>query len=472
MTPRRYAVVPAILDGPLSRPLPLRCRRWTEETALRAMRFRTGGGELLVGPGTPSASLVAVGDISMHFVAEAASHTRPSRLFDGVAPVLRAADLRVGNLESVLTTERRRAALAGSFLRGAPELVEALTAAQFDAVTCANNHCLDFGPAALCESLDHLRRHGIQPCGVGSTDAQQRAPVFLSARGISVGMLGYADDCNVAPRWPIGPRPAETEDEAILADVRRLREQVDIVVLQLHWGYEWAMYPLRTHRDRARRFAEAGADIVLCHHAHVPMGVEAWKGSVIAHGLGNFLFGWRRPRSHPWRNRAHMLRVHFNADGVTSAEVIPCGTGRDHRVVTLQGVECREVLGAHQVLRRGLRDDAYLVRLEADRIVRETQGLVLRLGRFAVAGDAGRVQELALHLGTPRQRALVGALRSGEFDGGPDLALFLDRVACARQDWASAVAVGREAAAEPITGLLRRLTAGRHLRGEPVGRVP
>ena len=31
----------------------------------------------------------------------------------------------------------------------------------------------------------------------------------------------------------------------------------DLVILQLHWGVEFAMYPWLSHRDRARRFVEA-----------------------------------------------------------------------------------------------------------------------------------------------------------------------------------------------------------------------
>jgi poly-gamma-glutamate synthesis protein (capsule biosynthesis protein) len=462
----------AILDGPLSRALPLKCRRWTERAALKAMRFQPNGGELRVASGAATASLVAVGDISLHFHARTKHRDALHRLLDGMAPALHSADLRVGNLESVLTSVTTPASAKGAFLRGAPELVEVLDAGGLDAVTCANNHCLDFGPEALGESMSQLGRHGIRTCGVGASDAEARRPALLTAGGLSVGMLGYSDDFNVAPRWEAGARPAAANDDDIVADVRRLREQVDLVVLQLHWGYEWSMYPLLSHRDRARRFAEAGADVVLCHHAHVLMGMEAWKGSVIAYGLGNFLFGWRGRPSHPWRNRSHVIRVSFNAAGVVGAEAIPCVTRPDHSVVPLGGVLRREVLGAHHVLRRTLANDARLGRIEDDRMVREAESLFHRLARSATAEDGARTRELARHLGAPRQRALVAALRSGRFAAGPELAEILDRVAHGHTEPGVALAAAREAAGGRAAELLRRLAAGPQRRGEPLGRVP
>ena len=460
----------AFLDGRYAPPLPRRARDTAELAALSAMRFRRDGGQVRVSDEAPSASLVAVGDISFKFDEDAARECR-RELVTGVVPVLRSADLRVANLESVLTVERQKAGPTGSFLRGAPAHLETLAAAGIDAVTCANNHCLDYGPDALAESLAHLRDAGIGACGAGEGDAA-RAPAILEARGLRVGMLGYTDDCNVAPRWGAGPRAAEANDAEIVEDVRRLRERVDLVVLQLHWGYEWTMYPLLSHRDRARRFAEAGADVVLCHHAHVPMGVEAWRGRVIAYGLGNFLFGWRMPQAHPWRNRAHLLRVDFNERGVTGATIIPCGTVPDGRVVTLGGPARREVLGAHGALRDGLQDDRMLGALETDRTIRQARAYVLRFARAAEQGAAEVVQGMARSLHLPRQRALLAALEEDGIAGGPDVAAHLRTLAGIADSPGAALDAAALAAGTPQWEALERLGAEPRLRHRPLGRIP
>jgi poly-gamma-glutamate capsule biosynthesis protein CapA/YwtB (metallophosphatase superfamily) len=459
-----------LIDGRFVPPLPHSARDTAERAALSAMRFRRDGGRVHVRDDVPTASLVAVGDISFKFDEDAEKGSRRERVAR-VVPALREADLRVANLESVLTVERRQAGPSGSFLRGAPVHLETLAAAGIDAVTCANNHCLDYGPGALAESLAHLRDSGIAACGAGEGEAA-RAPVLLQARGLRVGMLGYADDCNVAPRWDAGPRAAEVEDAHVLEDLRQLRPRVDLVVLQLHWGYEWAMYPLLSHRERARRFVEAGADVVLCHHAHVPMGVEAWRGGVIAHGLGNFLFGWRPPHAHPWRNRAHLLRVDFNERGVTGATIIPCGTVQGDQVLTLAGRARREVLGAHSVLRRGLADDRMLAALEADRTIRHARTCLLAAARAAERGAADVAQGVARSLHLPRQRALRAALDADGLDGGPEVATLLRSLADAAHAPGAALAAASQASSAPVRHALRRLSRERRLRHLPLGRIP
>jgi hypothetical protein len=312
----------------------------------------------------------------------------------------------------------------------------------------------------------------------------------MTTHGLSVGMLGYADDFNVYPRWAGAGRIATTVDDEIVRDIRRLRERVDLVVLQLHWGYEWAMYPLPTHRERARRFAEAGADVVLCHHAHVPMAVEAWKGSIVAHGLGNLLFGYSPAPSHPWRNRSYMLKVSFNASGVTSAELVPTGVALNHCLLELHGTARREVLGAHSVLRRGLSDEPRLAQLEADRVAREALSFVarfsrfaraddadsaqeFRFSRFARADDADSAQEFALHLSAPRQRELMAALRDdSRHPAGPELAALLERLAATVGSPRAALLAAREVTTDRVARFTRQLAASPYLRGEILGRLP
>src|SRR3712207_3325631 len=140
----------AVLEAPLARRIPWRVRRWTERLALGSMRFHPPGGEARVSDGTPTASPVAVGDISFYFYDDpelfVTSPAAPRRLLEGVASALASADLRVGNLESVVTATTCPAGAEGRYLRGIPPLADVLASAGFDALTCANNHCLDYGP--------------------------------------------------------------------------------------------------------------------------------------------------------------------------------------------------------------------------------------------------------------------------------------------------------------------------------------
>ena len=80
------------------------------------------------------------------------------------------------------------------------------------------------------------------------------------------------------------------KDVYFYEDIKKLRKEVDIVILLPHWGYEWTIYPPFGVVLEARCFIEAGADVILGCHPHVPQGVERHKNGVIFYSLGNFLF--------------------------------------------------------------------------------------------------------------------------------------------------------------------------------------
>jgi poly-gamma-glutamate synthesis protein (capsule biosynthesis protein) len=60
--------------------------------------------------------------------------------------------------------------------------------------------------------------------------------------------------------------------------------------VSFHFGDEYQ--PLSNDRQKriARAAVDAGADIVVGHHAHVAQEVEEYNNGVIAYSLGNFVF--------------------------------------------------------------------------------------------------------------------------------------------------------------------------------------
>jgi poly-gamma-glutamate synthesis protein (capsule biosynthesis protein) len=127
------------------------------------------------------------------------------------------------------------------------------------------------------------------------------------------------------------------------------------VVVQLHWGYEWSMYPLRSQRDLARSYVEAGAHLVVCHHAHVPMGVEVWRDGAIAHGLGNLHFGGSKSGHHPFRHASFVLRAGLSRSGITDLEVIPVATDEAGRTGPASGRQAELIEDAVTYLSRPAR---------------------------------------------------------------------------------------------------------------------
>jgi len=236
-------------------------------------------------------------------------------------------------------------------------------------------------------------------------------------------MLGYCDDYRPAGAGRLAPAPV-FDDRLILADIQTLRPQVDLLMLQLHWGYEFALYPLLTHRERARSFAAAGADLVLCHHAHVPMGLEVTGKSLIAYGLGNFmfpLFHYQR-MGHPWTNQSFALKAHFGKSGLVSAELVPVGIAEDQCPHLLENGARSQVLGALGLLSRRLLDNRRLARIEHDRMIREACRF-LEAFAACLAEESDKAREWAMFLRVPRQQQLIHHLLYAKrpADGGQRL---------------------------------------------------
>jgi len=72
--------------------------------------------------------------------------------------------------------------------------------------------------------------------------------------------------------------------------ITALRQQSDIVVVNLHAGFQFQEAAGANVKTIARSAIDAGADLVVCHHPHVLQGLEFYRGKLIAYSLGNFVF--------------------------------------------------------------------------------------------------------------------------------------------------------------------------------------
>lgn len=255
----------------------------------------------------------------------------PDTLFDAVRPLLDSADLVFGQLETTFAAQGQRLPQARHAVLAIPEGARALARAGFDVISCAGNHCLDWGAAALLESIERLRDAGIDVVGAGANIAQARAPVIRTlADGTRVAFLAYS---SILPMgyWAEANRPgcapmrahtlyeqiehdqpgtparihtyAHAEDLAALqADVRAAKASADIVFVSLHWGIHFVRATIADYqREVARAAVEAGADAILGHHAHILKGVEVIEHRPVLYSLCNFATDLRMDPEHAAR---------------------------------------------------------------------------------------------------------------------------------------------------------------------------
>jgi hypothetical protein len=310
-----------------------------------------------------------------------------------VRPTLAGADLRFANCERQYSV-RGKASDASPHGCQPPEMAQIFTDCGFDAVTIANNHMYDFGPEALLDTRALLLEKGIAVTGAGRDLDEAREPAIVERKGIRVGFLGYcsvipeggeagAGKAGIAPLRALasyegrGPhatprvitRPDEDDLRAVLDDIAALRRRADVVIVAFHWGVIWVPRVIADYQViTAHACIDAGADMILGHHAHVPKAIEVYRGKAIFYSLGNFCMTkpfpspkWQEP---PWlhgalRNyadqdpeypllpygrdakRTLLAKAELAKDGVRSVSFLPMLIDRQYRPEVLHAGDPR-----------------------------------------------------------------------------------------------------------------------------------
>jgi len=235
----------------------------------------------------------------------------PDHWLAGIAPITRTADLCIAHLEVPHT--RRGQEVAGDVpAPGAdPDHLAALARAGIHAVSLAGNHMADCGPEGIADTIAELDRIGIAHNGAGANLAEARAPAFIDRAGRTVALLSYnavgpelswagpdhagcayvrIEAADGGPSRPQADlvRIDENSLAAMGADIADSRSKADVVVVALHKGITHRPAALAPYeRPLARAAIDAGADVVVGHHAHIARGIEFHRGKPIFHGLGN-----------------------------------------------------------------------------------------------------------------------------------------------------------------------------------------
>lgn len=236
-------------------------------------------------------------------------------LFERIAPFIRDADLAFANLENPISGNGKRLNKEFAF-NAPPDAAPALAEAGFDAVSLANNHCLDFGVKALSDTLSHLAEAQVQYAGIAP-----QPPAVLEAKGLRVALLSYL----AAPVYPtefrgFAVQPAMADKDRIIADITAARDKADLVVVALHWGCDFVPRHNAAQQTLARALIDAGAHVIAGHHPHVQQEAEYYRNGVILYSMGNLVFArYSRPES----RKTRIYRLCADKTGITSAEYLP-----------------------------------------------------------------------------------------------------------------------------------------------------
>lgn len=202
----------------------------------------------------------------------------PRGVADAVADRMRG--FRVANLETPVAPSfpTDRGDLAPAFgLYAFDESPSILDGLPVDLLQLNNNHANDLGAEGVRETLTEVRARGLLDVGIDTPDG-----VTIERQGLAITFLSYTwglnrydpppgADLAVVPFGHDGAVPLDRVER----DVARARAAgADDVVLLVHWGYEYELYPSDHFLVLGRRLVEAGADLVVGSGPHVVQPAE------------------------------------------------------------------------------------------------------------------------------------------------------------------------------------------------------
>lgn len=246
---------------------------------------------------------ICVGDVLAHeeIIHDAKTSTGYSfdKMFKYVKPIIKKHDLAFCNQESILGGEK--IGLKGGFFKkigeienpvfNSPfELGTAVINTGFNLISLANNHVFDNGEIGIRNSLDFWRQQNRIYSGQNNSKIDKEYIKIHSCKGIKYAFISYTTKTN-SISTPKGKEYLVNiySNETVKNDIEKIRKDVDVVIISIHWGTEYTFKPNNEQRDIAKYLSENGADIIIGHHPHVVQPIEFINNTLVIYSLGNFI---------------------------------------------------------------------------------------------------------------------------------------------------------------------------------------
>ncbi len=273
----------------------------------------------------------------------------PDHPYKEVKPVISAADLAVGVFNATMSDRVTHTGCQKTYqLVGSPDNADAMARAGFDLMSVATNHIKDCGlmkgwcDFTFFDTLDNLKRVGIQTVGAGQDLQQALQPVVVTLNGVRFGFVSLGDSKmnEIVFASDTNPGIAYLDEENARQAITAARQAADVVIALPHWGSEDNYVPNWIQRQQAQYLVEAGADVVVGNHTHVVQAIQELEGKPVFYGLGNFVFD-QDLRDH---RQALILLVHFVGARFVGYELIPTVGDRDGRAHIAEPDEAASIL--------------------------------------------------------------------------------------------------------------------------------
>lgn len=281
------------------------------------------------------ASIAFIGDISLNgeYIELYNKGIRP---FDGLAEELKECDLVIGNLECTAAGEEGENLAKKPRLKTDTRTLEYLGHINVGLACLAHNHVYDNLEDGFRKTIGALDKNNIKHIGASLTGSEREPCVYLEINGLRFAFFNYVSgDTNPGLPEDSGIELNLLDGEKVIEGLARAGD-ADYRILILHWGgkYENSLYPGPMQIRNARKFINAGADLVIGHHSHTFQPFYTYKNKRVFFSLGNFCFadihseGRIKEIKGRWKQSA-VVRVDFTGTEYTT-RMIPFRLEQHH----------------------------------------------------------------------------------------------------------------------------------------------
>lgn len=213
-------------------------------------------------------------------------------------------DLSIGNMEVVIGNENLESSGTGYNFCAPEKIGNLVSSLDLEVLSTANNHSYDRSKDGIDSTIDFFKNNSdIMTVGTNKTEEEVQDKKILNINDISFGFLSYTYGTNVKIpenmrysvnlfRDPDTKTMTEEYKEKITRDVNNIRNEVDVLIVLIHWGIEFTNTPNDEQRDVANLLNELGVDIIVGSHSHSIQPIE-WigdeKNTLVYYSLGNFV---------------------------------------------------------------------------------------------------------------------------------------------------------------------------------------
>ncbi len=171
------------------------------------------------------------------------------------------------------------------------EFGDAMLDAGFNMVSLATNHTLDKGENGIINFYNYFKnKDDVVYNGIADSMDTRNNFIIGEKNNITYTMLSYTTSTNGLP-VPSGKDYLVNvyDAEQVKEDIESVRDKVDVLIVAMHWGVEYATTPNASQEEIAQYLADLGVDIIIGTHPHVLQPITWIDDTLVIYSLGNFI---------------------------------------------------------------------------------------------------------------------------------------------------------------------------------------